>query len=159
LRIGYYWPSNFRDSYKFVQACIECQKMLAKKKKMLCLCNQFYLTFLFLNGDWISLDLLILHLLSSHIFILTTTEYFTKWTEAIPLKHAQDEHVISFLESNIFSHFGLPIKIIFNNGPTFISGKLTQFLNKLGVNHFTSSTYYPQGNGQAESTNKNMVKC
>jgi hypothetical protein len=71
-----------------------------------------------------------------HIFILTATNYFTKWTEAVPFKHAQDEQIISFLESNIFSHFGLPIKIIYNNGPTFTFGKLTQFLNKFGVKHF-----------------------
>jgi hypothetical protein len=41
--------------------------------------------------------------------------------------------------------------------PSF-SAKLTQFLAKLGVNHFTSSAYYPQGNRQAESTNKNLVR-
>jgi transposase InsO family protein len=35
---------------------------------------------------------------------------------------------------------------------------MTQFLAKLGVKHFTSSSYYPQGNGQAESTNKNLVR-
>jgi transposase InsO family protein len=66
--------------------------------------------------------------------------------------------VISFLETNIFSIFGLPLEIIIDNGPAFISSKLNQFLAKLGVKHFTSSTYYPQGNGQAESTNKNMVR-
>jgi transposase InsO family protein len=66
--------------------------------------------------------------------------------------------VIYFLETNIFSRFGLPLEIITDNGPAFISAKLTQFLAKLGVKHFTSSTYYPQGNGQAESTNKNMVR-
>jgi hypothetical protein len=38
-----------------------------------------------------------------HIFILTTTYYFTKWIEVVPLKRAQDEQVIYFLESNIFS--------------------------------------------------------
>jgi hypothetical protein len=48
--------------------------------------------------------------------------------------------------------------MIFDNGPIFISRKLTLFLNKFGVKHFTSSTYYPQGNGQVISTNKNMVK-
>jgi hypothetical protein len=32
------------------------------------------------------------------------------------------------------------------------------FLSKLGVKHFTSSAYYPQGNGQDESTNKNIVR-
>jgi transposase InsO family protein len=44
-----------------------------------------------------------------------------------------------------------------DNGPTFISTKLTQFLAKLGVKHFTSYTYYPQGNGKTKSTNKNLV--
>jgi transposase InsO family protein len=43
-------------------------------------------------------------------------------------------------------------------GLAFISAKLTQFLVKLGVKHFTSSAYYPQGNGQAESTNKYLVR-
>jgi transposase InsO family protein len=66
--------------------------------------------------------------------------------------------VISFLENNIFSRFGLPLEIITNNGPTFISAKLTQFLAKLGVKISTLSSYYPQGNGQAESTNKNLVR-
>jgi transposase InsO family protein len=62
------------------------------------------------------------------------------------------------LESNIFSHFGLPLEIISRNGPSFIYSNFTQFLSKFGVKHFTSSTYYPQGNGQVESTNKNLVK-
>jgi transposase InsO family protein len=89
---------------------------------------------------------------------LTTTYYFTKWTEAVPLKHSKDEQVISFLEINIFSRFGLPLEIITDNGPTFISAKMTQFLAKLGVKHFTSSSYYPQVNWQAESTNKTLVR-
>jgi hypothetical protein len=90
---------------------------------------------------------------AGHIFILTTIDYFTKWTEAGPLRHVQDEQVISFLESNIFSIFCLPLEIIIDCGPSFILAKLTQFLAKLGVNHFTSSSYYPQGNRQVESTN------
>jgi len=94
---------------------------------------------------------------AGHVFILAATKYFTKWTEVVPLKHAQDEHVISFLESNIFSRFGLPLEIVSDNGPAFISSKFTQFLSKFGVKHFTSSTYYPQGNGNAKSTNKNLI--
>jgi hypothetical protein len=50
------------------------------------------------------------------------------------------------------------LEIITDNGPSFISTKLTQFLSKLRVKHFTSSAYYPQGNGQVESTNKNLVR-
>jgi transposase InsO family protein len=53
--------------------------------------------------------------------------------------------VISFLENNIFFRFGLPLEIITDNVLAFISTNLTQFLAKLGVKNFTSSTYYPQG--------------
>jgi hypothetical protein len=80
------------------------------------------------------------------VFMLTTTVYFTKWTEVVPLKHSQDDQVISFLETNIFSRFGLPFNIIIDNGHVFVSAKLAQFLAKLGVKHFTSTSYYPQGN-------------
>ena len=92
---------------------------------------------------------------AEHVFIITTTYHFTKWTKFVPLKRAQDEQVISFLEYNIFSLFGLPLEIISDNGPAFMSAKFTQFLDNFGVKHFTSSTYYPQGNGKSESTNKN----
>ena len=72
------------------------------------------------------------------IFILTAKNNFTKWVEVVPLKHSTDDQVISFLENNIFYRFGLPLEIITDNGLTFISTKLTQFLAKLGVKHFTS---------------------
>jgi transposase InsO family protein len=89
---------------------------------------------------------------------LKTTKYFTKWDEVVPLKHSKDDQVISFLENNIFSGFGLPLEIITDNGPAFIFAKLTRFLAKLEVKHFTSSSYYPQGNGQAEYTNNNLER-
>jgi hypothetical protein len=95
---------------------------------------------------------------AGHIFILTSIDYFTKWTKVVPLRYSHDENVISFLKTNIFSRFGIPLEIITDNGPSFISAKLTQFLAKLGVKHFTSSTYYPQGNGKFESTNKKLVR-
>jgi hypothetical protein len=71
------------------------------------------------------------------VFILIATYYFTKWTKVVPLKHSRDDHVISFLETNIFSRFGIPLEIITNKDPAFIYAKLTQFLAKLGVKHFT----------------------
>jgi hypothetical protein len=75
---------------------------------------------------------------AGQVFILTTTYYFTEWAEVVPLKHSIDDQVIYFLENNIFSRFGLPLEIITDNNPAFISAKLTQFLSKLGVKHFMS---------------------
>jgi hypothetical protein len=144
LRIGYYWSSVFRDSYKFVQACVECQNFVDREKFSSMPLQPVLLYFPFSKWGLDFIEPIVPSSSTCHIFILTATDYFTKWTEAIPLKHAQDEQIISFLEfQNIFSRFGLPIEIISNNGHAFISRKLTQFLNKFEVKHFTSSTYYP----------------
>jgi hypothetical protein len=55
------------------------------------------------------------HSSARHRWILTTTNYFTKWVEAIPTKRATDLLVIDFLEENILSRFGYPRKIVTDN--------------------------------------------
>ena len=39
--------------------------------------------------------------LGHHKWILTATDYFTKWIEAIPSRQATDTVIISFLERKI----------------------------------------------------------
>jgi hypothetical protein len=148
IRAGYFWPLMFQDSFKFVQACEKCQKISGREQFFAMPLQPVLPDFPFAKWGLDFIGPINPPSSAGHVFILTTTDYFTKWTKVVPLKNAQDEQVINFLESNIFSHFGLPLKIISDNGSTFISAKFTQFLRKFGVKHFTSSTYYPQGNGK-----------
>jgi hypothetical protein len=138
IRKGYYWPSIFRDYYVFSRSCDKCQKFSGKERLSAMLLKHVLPDFPF--SKW-GLDFIgPINPLSSarQVFILTTTNYFTKWVEVVPLKHSTYDQVIYFLENNIFSRFGLPLEIITDNGPAFISAKLTQFLAKLGVKNFTS---------------------
>ena len=64
---------------------------------------------------------------AQHKWILTATEYFTKWIEAIPTRNATDPVIIGFLEGHILSQFGCPRKIITNNVATFGSKKMVDF--------------------------------
>jgi hypothetical protein len=59
------------------------------------------------------------HSSAQHKWILTATDYFTKWVEAIPTKRATDSVVIDFLEDNILSRFGCPRKIVTDNAQAF----------------------------------------
>ena len=43
-----------------------------------------------------------------HRWILTATDYFTKWVEALPTRQATDAIIIDFLLNNIMSRFGCP---------------------------------------------------
>eukprot|EP00253_Pinus_taeda_P005258 PITA_05258 len=83
--------------------------------------------------------------------------YFTKWIEAIPCRQANDSTIIQFLESNILSRFGCPEKIITDNAAAFKSKKIINFCHKYHITLGHSTSYYPQGNGLAESSNKSLI--
>jgi hypothetical protein len=51
-----------------------------------------------------------------HMYILTATDYFTKWPEAVALKRVDSEELIKFLEDNLLSRFSIPDKFITDNG-------------------------------------------
>ena len=53
---------------------------------------------------------------------------------------------------------GVPISLVFYNASYFSSIRLTAFSNERGIKLHYSANYYPQGNGLAESTNKNLVR-
>jgi hypothetical protein len=93
-----------------------------------------------------------------HKYILTTTYYFTIWSEAIPLKTINENQVILFLESHIITRFGIPNFLVFDNSKYFSSLKLTEFTLEKNIKVNYSANYYPNGNDLVESTNKNLVK-
>jgi hypothetical protein len=90
-------------------------------------------------------------------WILTATDYFTKWIEAIPTRSASHKVIISFLE-DIIARFGCPSKIITDNASPFRSEPLVKFCEQFGIALIHSTPYYPQGNSLAESSNKSLIK-
>lgn len=93
-----------------------------------------------------------------HKWILVATDYFTKWVEAIPTRQATSKVVTKFLLENILTRFGVPHKIVVDNGMCFRFKEFVDFCENYGVTLSYSSPYHPQGNGQAESSNKNLLK-
>jgi transposase InsO family protein len=66
--------------------------------------------------------------------------------------------VIAFLNSNIITRFGIPDCLVFDNASYFSSLEMSKFSLEKGIKLKYSASYYPQGNGLAESTNKNLIK-
>ena len=95
--------------------------------------------------------------LGQHKYIITATDYFTRWSEATTLRQVNKNQVIAFLTENIISRFGIPDFIAFDNAKYFSLIKLTKFALEYGIKLKHSTNYYPQGNGLAESTNKNLI--
>eukprot|EP00253_Pinus_taeda_P017356 PITA_17356 len=93
-----------------------------------------------------------------HKYILTATDYFTKWVEAIPLKVTNSEAIIEFIDQFIITRFGVPNALVFDNASYFSGNVMFDFAIKRGFKFKYSANYYPQGNGLEESTNKNLIK-
>ncbi|XP_057830370.2 uncharacterized protein LOC131041346 [Cryptomeria japonica] len=91
-------------------------------------------------------------------WILVATDYFTKWVEAIPTRQATSKVVTKFLLENILTIFGVLQKIVVDNGMCFRSKEFSNFCENYGITLSYSSPYHPQGNGQVESRNKNLLK-
>jgi len=93
-----------------------------------------------------------------HKFILVATDYFTKWVEAIPLKKVTSANMIDFVKEHIVYRFGIPQTITTDHGTMLTLGEFDEFAIGMGIKVLNSCPYYAQDNGQAEASNKGIIK-
>ena len=86
------------------------------------------------------------------------TDYFTKWIEAVLTRNATHQVIMKFLYENIFIKFGCPVRLVTDNAPAFKAKALVNMCESMGIQLVHSTSYYPQGNGLAESSNKILIR-
>jgi transposase InsO family protein len=75
-------------------------------------------------------------------------DYFTKWTEAIPLNNMTHMEVIRFIRERIIHRFGIPQTLTTDQGTSFMAKEVDDFVNSYGIKFINSSPYHAQANGQ-----------
>src|SRR6266540_2619416 len=93
-----------------------------------------------------------------HQFMLVATNYFTKWSEVVPLRNMTHREVIQFITEHIIHRFGIPQTLTTDQGSSFMVKEVKEFAESYGIKMLNSSPYYEQANGQAESSNKILIK-
>ena len=119
LRARYYWPTLFSDVYHRVRACVECQKFAGKHKLQSLPLKHIVVNFLFQKWGLDFIGEIHPPSIGQHKWILTTTDFFTKWVEETPRRRATEQVIINFLKENILSRFGCPRKLITDNSLGF----------------------------------------
>jgi len=157
-RNGYYWPTILGDCFKYFKGCQGCQKFDNIQSAPASAMNPIIKPWPF--RGW-AIDLIgQIYPPSSkgHKFILVATDYFTKWVEVIPLKKVTSTNMIDFVKKHIVYRFGIPQTITTDQGTMFTSGEFDEFAIGMGIKVLNSSPYYAQANGQAEASNKGIIK-
>ena len=66
--------------------------------------------------------------------------------------------MIEFVKEHIIYQFGIPQIITTDQGTMFTLGEFEEFATEMGIKLLNSSPYYAQANGQADASNKEVIK-
>ncbi|KAH9308901.1 hypothetical protein KI387_036812, partial [Taxus chinensis] len=81
----YYWPTLFRDSVEWVAKCEACQHFIGRPNLASLLVKPMIIEEHFHQWGIEFIRELNLSSSAGHNYVLTTTDYFTKWVEAVPI--------------------------------------------------------------------------
>nr|XP_049462951.1 uncharacterized protein K02A2.6-like [Anopheles coluzzii] len=82
-------------------------------------------------------------------YFLIVVDAFSKWPEVMKTITTTTTATISMLRS-IFARFGMPEKLVSDNGAQFTSDAFKDYCKQSGIEHIKTPPFYPQSNGQAE---------
>lgn len=146
-RIGahYFWPGIHEEVKRYVRSCPQCQKSSKRSYVVPVTLGEMPITgtpFQRVAADIIGpLPLT----KKRNRFILTLVDTCSMWSEAIP----------AFI--SIFSRLGFPEQILTVNRSQFTGRIMTEVFNHIGTQHFRTSPYHPQSNGQVERFNGTLI--
>ncbi|XP_055801503.1 uncharacterized protein LOC129870681 [Solanum dulcamara] len=95
------------------------------------------------------------------MYILATTNYFSRWIEVVILKEVKKKTVVDFNKPNIILSYDIPRYIIIDNEMPFDNKLMRSLYENLNFKKHKSSMYNAPANGIAEAFKKalgNLLK-
>jgi hypothetical protein len=143
LREGYYWLTLFSDVFTTVRECNECHKFAGKEKLLSLPLNPITTSGPFQQWELDFIGEINPPSSGQHKWILTATDYFTKWNEVVPTRNATNKVIMNFLETNIFAMVGCPRKLITDNAQESKSKATIDICGSHNISLTHSTPYYP----------------
>ena len=95
---------------------------------------------------------------NDHRFIFVIIDYFIKWIKAASYASVTKSVVAQFIKKEIVCRYGLPKRIISDNGLNLNNYMVIEVCTRFKIKHHNSVPYRPKINGAVEAANKNVKK-
>lgn len=150
----FYWYKQADDIKKYVNECVECQKLKTLNKKYKAEMQPIFAT---RPNQIVTTDLMGPLPLSYGKFkhILVIVDHFTKYVEFLPLETASAQETAKRMIEYICRH-GVPESILSDRGTNYQSQLISEIWELLDIRRLRTTSYWPQCNGQTERMNKTL---
>ena len=152
----FYWPGMQRIISHSIRSCLTCEKFKPSKENTMARLQP-------INTQRV-LELLEIDFVGpltttnqGHKYIVTVIDHFSKYAVAYATATQDTKAVIDCLKQ-YFSQFGIPDRILSDQGCAFISKPFLEFLNLWGIVKATSTSYHPETQGLIERFNGTIMQ-
>ena len=83
-------------------------------------------------------------------FWLIVYDSYSKWPEVVRMNQKSTSTATITALRRIFSHNGIPVVLVSDNGRSFVSEEFEKFITSQNINHVLTATYSPKSNGICE---------
>ncbi len=158
IRQRFWWPSMAQDVRQFVLACSVCAQNKTSNQSPVGLLQPLPIP----SRPWSHLALDFVSGLPpsrGNTVILTVVDRFSKTAHFVPLpKLPSAKETAQVVVDHIFQIHGLPVDVVSDRGPKFISRFWKEFCRQIGASTSLSSGFHPQTNGQSERANQDLER-
>lgn len=158
IRQRFWWPSMAKDVRQFVAACSVCAQNKTSNAPPVGLLHPLPIP----SRPWshLALDFVTgLPESMGNTVILTVVDRFSKTAHFIPLpKLPSAKETAQVMVDHIFRIHGLPVDVVSDRGPQFVSRFWREFCRQIGASTSLSSGFHPQTNGQSERANQDLER-
>jgi hypothetical protein len=152
IRSRFFWPMAKRDIEQWCKECNECAQVKPGPRHKAKLQQEP------VGGRFerVAIDVMgeLPLTANGNKYILVVSDYFTKWTQAFPMKNQTAMTVADTLVNHCFSLFGMPRWIHSDQGSNFESEFFQELCKLLDIKKTQTTPYHPQSDGMVERFNR-----
>lgn len=141
----YFWPGMSADIARYVRACEVCKAQKPEQRL-----PYGHMSPRLIKRPWevISTDFIgpLPMSRNKNRFILVVSDLFTKYSLLFPLKAATSSTVVKHLENDVFLIYGVPERIICDNGRQYISNAVKKMVSSYDCKIIYNANYSPHVN-------------
>ena len=151
----YYWPILGKDIADYISTCDICQRRGKPNRQ-----EALHPLLVGQPFDRVGIDVVgpLTITENNNRYIITATDYLTKWVEAKAVPKADANTTAQFIYEEIICRHGSPKELLSDRGRNFIAETVEELCKRMSVHHKLSSPYHPQTNGLVERFNRTLCE-